>query len=61
MKIGELTKKQLSSVPCPVCGVSAGHRCLLQAGGLRVEPHTDRKLIAAEAVERKRSRTKTRR
>jgi hypothetical protein len=33
-----------------------GHRCQLQAGGLRIEPHTDRKLLAAEAVERKRSR-----
>ena len=34
-------------------GVPAGHRCLLQAGGARIEPHTDRKLIAAEAIERK--------
>jgi hypothetical protein len=53
MRVGELTKKQSFSVPCPTCGVAAGHRCVLQAGGLRIEPHTDRKLIAAEAIERK--------
>jgi len=58
MKTGDLTKKQLSSVPCPMCGVPAGHRCLLQAGGLRNEPHTGRKLIATEMVERKRTRLK---
>jgi hypothetical protein len=54
MKIGKLTRKQLASVPCPMCGVPAGQRCRLQAGGLRIEPHKDRKLAAAEAVERKR-------
>ena len=48
----DLTKKQLTSVPCPTCGVPVGHRCLLQAGGLRLEPHTDRKLSAAKAIER---------
>jgi hypothetical protein len=58
MKIRDLTKKQLSSVPCPMCGVPAGHRCLLQAGGLRKEPHTDRKLVATDMVERKRTRLK---
>ena len=61
MKVGDLTKKQLSAVPCPTCGVPVGSRCLLHAGGLRIEPHTDRKLIAAEAIEQKRSRMKTRR
>jgi hypothetical protein len=50
MKIGDLTKKQWNSVPCPTCGVPTGRRCLLFAGGPRLEPHTDRKLIAAEAV-----------
>jgi hypothetical protein len=53
MKIGDLTRKQSSSVPCPTCGVAAGQRCVLQAGGLRLEPHTDRELSAAEAIERK--------
>ena len=38
-------------VPCPVCGVSAGQRCILQGGGLRFEPHGDRKFTAAEALE----------
>ena len=55
MRIVRLTKKQLSSVPCPTCGVPAGHRCLLQAGGLRFEPHTRRRVAAAEAIERKRT------
>jgi hypothetical protein len=54
MKTRELTKKQLSSVPCPTCGVAAGRRCVLYSGGLRAEPHADRKLIAAEAVKTKR-------
>ena len=52
MKIEFLTKKQLSSVPCPVCGAPVGHRCLVLAGGLRVEPHMSRKLAAAEAINR---------
>jgi hypothetical protein len=54
MKKKELTPKQLSSVACPTCGVAAGHRCVLQAGGLRREPHLARKHSAAEAIERKR-------
>lgn len=54
MKIAKLTKKQLSSVPCPTCGVPTGHRYQLFAGGLRIEPHMARKGAAAEAVERKR-------
>jgi hypothetical protein len=53
MKKKELTRKQLSSVPCPTCGVIAGKRCVLQAGGLRREPHLARKHSAAEAVEKK--------
>ena len=59
MKIGKLTRKQLASVHCPMCGVPVGQRCRLQAGGLRVEPHKDRKLIAAEVVEQKRNRVKS--
>ncbi len=53
MRSSELTKKQLSSIPCPACGVPVGHRCLVQAGGLRVEPHMSRKLAVVEAIERK--------
>jgi hypothetical protein len=45
----------LHAVPCPICGVAAGERCLLHSGGLRNEPHLDRKLSAIEAVEAKRN------
>ena len=55
MKIAGMTSKQLVSVPCPTCGVSAGARCLLHSGGLRAEPHVDRKLLAAETLEQKRA------
>ena len=54
MKIRDLAAKELLSVPCPVCGVPAGHRCVLQAGGPRLEPHTDRKVYAAEAIANRR-------
>jgi predicted RNA-binding Zn-ribbon protein involved in translation (DUF1610 family) len=52
----DLTPEQTSSVPCPMCGVAAGERCLLHSGGLRQEPHIDRKLSAAEAIDAKRYR-----
>jgi hypothetical protein len=55
MRMTHLTPIQLSSVPCPSCGAAAGHLCELHSGGLRVEPHLDRKLAAAEAVETKRT------
>jgi hypothetical protein len=54
MKMKDLTPEQLSSVPCPTCGVAAGERCVLHSGSLRSEPHLDRKLSAAEAMEKKR-------
>jgi len=54
--MGDLTPKQLLSVPCPTCGVAAGARCLLHSGGRRTEPHVNRKLSAADAIERKRGR-----
>ncbi len=54
MKMSELTPEQLSSVPCPTCGVAAGERCLLHSGSPRTEPHVERKLSAAEAIETKR-------
>jgi len=54
MKKKELTPKQLSSVPCPTCGVAAGKRCVLLSGTPRREPHVDRKLSAAEAIKTKR-------
>ena len=52
----QLTRKQLSSVCCPTCGVAAGKRCVLVAGGLRNEPHGNRKLLAAEALEKERTK-----
>ena len=54
MKIRELTPRQLSSVPCPTCGVASGKRCVLLSGAPRSKPHVDRKLSAAEAIETKR-------
>ena len=56
MKMKKLTRKQLSSVCCPTCGVAAGKRCVLVAGGLRKEPHGNRKLLAAEALEKERTK-----
>jgi len=49
----DLTRKQMSSVPCPTFGVAAGKGCILYSGGLRLEPHLVRKLAAVEALERK--------
>ena len=53
MKKKELTRKLLSSIPCPTCGVAAGKRCVMQSGGLRREPHLARKHSAVEAIEKK--------
>jgi hypothetical protein len=53
VKTKELTLKQMLSVPCPTCGAKATEVCELQTGALRTEPHRDRKLSAAEAVETK--------
>jgi len=53
MKRKELTPEQLSSVPCPTCGVGVGEGCVLHSGALRSEPHVDRKFAAAEAIEGK--------
>ena len=55
MKKKDLTAKQLSSVPCPTCGAVPGERCVLHSGALRSEPHVNRKLSAAEAIETKRA------
>jgi hypothetical protein len=58
VNVKELTLKQMSSVACPRCGAAAGKRCVLIAGGIRNEPHTDRKLSAAEAMEEKVAKTR---
>ena len=48
MKKKDLNLKESISVPCPVCKVAAGKRCQLFAGGLRFDPHVDRKFAAIE-------------
>jgi hypothetical protein len=53
MENKQLTHKQISSVPCPTCGVAVGKGCILYSGGLRLEPHLVRKISAMEALERK--------
>src|SRR5260370_8520978 len=53
MRMTDMTPKQLSAVPCSTCGVAAGKRCVLHSGALRAEPHVDRRLTAAEAVEKR--------
>jgi hypothetical protein len=54
MRMETLTRKQPTSIPCPICGVAAGLRCLLHSGGPRSEPHLDRKLRAVDEIERNR-------
>ncbi len=51
MKTKELTPKQILSVPCTTCGAAVGEACELHTGAPRTEPHRDRKLSAAEAVD----------
>jgi hypothetical protein len=51
VKSKELTPKQLISVPCNSCGAAIAEPCELHTGALRSEPHRDRKLSAADAVE----------
>jgi hypothetical protein len=53
MKKKELTPEQLSSVPCPTCGVAVGECCVLHSGAPRSESHVDRKFAAIEAAEKK--------
>jgi hypothetical protein len=55
VKTKELTLKQILSVPCTTCGAATEEPCELHTGALRTEPHRDRKLSAAEAVETKSS------
>jgi hypothetical protein len=54
MKTKELTVKQINSVRCTTCGAVTGKACQLHTGALRFEPHRDRKLSAADALETKR-------
>jgi len=54
MRMNDMTPELFHSVACPTCKVGSGERCLLHSGGLRNEPHIDRKLAAIEVVETKR-------
>jgi hypothetical protein len=56
VKTKELTLKQILSVPCPTCGAAIEEACELRTGARRTESHRDRKLSAAEAVERSQSK-----
>jgi hypothetical protein len=49
-----LTPALLLSVSCPICEAAVGERCVFRSGVPRPEPHLDRKLTAADAVEAKR-------
>ena len=53
VKAKELTPEQILSVPCTTCGAAIGEVCELHSGAPRTEPHRDRKLSAADAVEAK--------
>jgi len=53
VKSRELTSKQILSVRCTTCGAAIGEACELHTGAPRTEPHRDRKLSAAEALETK--------
>jgi hypothetical protein len=56
VKTKELTLKQTLSVLCTTCGAAIGEACELHTGALRFEPHRDRKLSAAEAMQKKSAR-----
>jgi hypothetical protein len=51
VKTKELTAEQILSVPCTTCRAAIGEVCELHTGTPRTEPHRDRKLSAADAVE----------
>ena len=52
VKPTDLTLEQILSLPCPTCDAVIEEPCKLNTGALRTEPHRDRKLFAAEAVEK---------
>jgi hypothetical protein len=56
MKKKELTPKQILSVSCPTCGSAAEERCVLHSGGLRSEPHVERKFLAIDAIAKRSTR-----
>jgi len=53
MGTSDLSPELSLAIPCPTCGVDAGKLCLLHSGGLSPDPHIDRTLDAAKAIETK--------
>jgi hypothetical protein len=56
MKCRDLTAEQMVAVECPTCGAGFGEPCELNSGSPRFEPHHNRKLAAADAMEAKLTR-----
>jgi hypothetical protein len=54
-----VTPALLLSVPCPICDVVAGNPCVFHSGVPRSEPHLDRKILAADNLETKRTQRPT--
>jgi len=52
VKIRDLTAEQILAVPCDTCGAAVGEVCALNTGVPRTEPHRDRKLSAADVLEK---------
>jgi hypothetical protein len=50
-----VTPALLLSVPCPICEVAAGNPCVFHSGVPRAEPHLDRKILAADTLDTKRT------
>jgi hypothetical protein len=55
MRMRNVTPALLLSVPCPICEVAAGNPCVFHSGVPRSEPHLDRKILAADTLETKRT------
>jgi hypothetical protein len=55
----ELTPQQISSVPCPTCGVQPREKCQLNTGQPRNNPHRDCRLFAADKLNSRYSQAQT--
>jgi hypothetical protein len=54
MRMRDLSRRELCSVRCPICGAAEGKFCHLASASTSIEPHLDRRLCAMEALEQKR-------
>jgi hypothetical protein len=59
MRMKNVKPALLISVPCPICEAAAGNPCVFHSGVLRSEPHLDRKILAADSLETKRTQRVT--